>query len=323
MVRTYAACDRWIGQASPTRCWTTAPFSAWSLTTAARPPHTAWSTWVRCWRKPGCWSTRKAPHRGGGGGEGGGGGGGIDWTKTKAAPLGVVNIFVNLEGEPTGIVEPGEEYEQVRRDIIHALYEYRHPETGYCPFTLAVRREDAEVVNYCNDLAGDVVYAVLPEFDGAHGHQLPQRPPRLGLPAHPLRPRRRRRQTGRPPGAPGAPGQRRAHIGLHHRLAHTSPVRRTRRHGGAATAGLAPGAPVVRVGVGAKHSPDPRGTATGVAANASPWWCLRERPYLRCPRRAAVDACIRDIMLVPGGRSIRRTAGLHAAIQANASPLRP
>ncbi|MBI3973279.1 MAG: alkaline phosphatase family protein [Chloroflexi bacterium] len=98
----------------------------------------------------------------------------IDWSKTKAAPVGVVNIYVNLKGrEPTGIVEPGQEYEQVRRDIIHALYTYREPNAGYCPFNLAVRREDAEVVNMWGDLVGDVVYATLPEFDGAHGHQLP------------------------------------------------------------------------------------------------------------------------------------------------------
>ncbi|MGH2367177.1 MAG: alkaline phosphatase family protein, partial [Chloroflexota bacterium] len=69
--------------------------------------------------------------RGGGGGEGGGGGGEIDWAKTKAAPVGLVNIYVNLKGrEPTGIVEPGAEYEQVRRQIIEALMSYRDPDAG-------------------------------------------------------------------------------------------------------------------------------------------------------------------------------------------------
>ncbi len=98
----------------------------------------------------------------------------IDWTKTKAAPQGVVNIFLNVKGrEPTGIVEPGEEYEQVRRDVIHALTSYRDPQAGYCPFTIALRREDAEAVAMWGELVGDVVYATLPEFDGAHGHQLP------------------------------------------------------------------------------------------------------------------------------------------------------
>lgn len=98
----------------------------------------------------------------------------VDWSKTRAAPSGVVNVFVNLKGrEPAGIVEPGDEYERVRREIVHALYSYRDPQAGYCPFSLAVRREDAEAVNMWGPLVGDVVYAVLPEFDGAHGHQLP------------------------------------------------------------------------------------------------------------------------------------------------------
>ena len=85
----------------------------------------------------------------------------------------MVNLFVNLEGrEPTGIVKP-EDYEQVRRETIEALMAYRDPEAGYCPFVFALRREDAEVVNMWGELVGDLVYATLPEFDGAHGHQLP------------------------------------------------------------------------------------------------------------------------------------------------------
>ncbi len=34
-------------------------------------------------------------------------------------------------------------------------------------------RADAEMVNLTGDLVGDVVYALRPEFDGAHGRQLP------------------------------------------------------------------------------------------------------------------------------------------------------
>ena len=103
----------------------------------------------------------------------GNGGQVVDWTRTKAAPVGNVNIYVNLKGrEPTGIVEPAD-YEQVRRDIIHALNGYREPGAGYCPFVFALRREDAEVANLWGELVGDIVYATLPEFTGAHGPQLP------------------------------------------------------------------------------------------------------------------------------------------------------
>ena len=57
--------------------------------------------------------------------------------------------------------------------IIAALHSYKDVETGRHPFTLAVTRADAEMFNLQGDLVGDVVYALRPEFDGAHGKQLP------------------------------------------------------------------------------------------------------------------------------------------------------
>ena len=100
-------------------------------------------------------------------------GGKIDWRRTRAAPVGLVHIFVNLEGrEPGGIVAP-EDYQRTRLEIIEALHAYRDSETGRCPFALAVTREDAEMFNLWSELVGDVVYALRPEFDGAHGKQLP------------------------------------------------------------------------------------------------------------------------------------------------------
>jgi len=96
----------------------------------------------------------------------------IDWSRTKAAPVGVSHIFINLQGrEPTGIVPP-DKYEETQHQIIGALYSYREPETGRNPFALALTRADAEMVNLTGDLVGDVVYALRPEFDGAHGRQL-------------------------------------------------------------------------------------------------------------------------------------------------------
>ena len=97
----------------------------------------------------------------------------VDWSRTKAHPVGIVNVFLNLKGrEPDGIVEPAE-YEQTRRDLIELLMEYREPTSGEHPFSLVLSREDAEMVNLWGPLMGDVVYALRPEFDGAHGHQLP------------------------------------------------------------------------------------------------------------------------------------------------------
>ena len=108
-----------------------------------------------------------------------GGGRVIDWDYTRALPVGLVNIFINLKGrEPNGIVDPLD-YEATQREIIAALYEYCDPATGRHPFSLALTRADAEMVNLWGELVGDVVYALRPEFDGAHGRQLPSA--RLGL----------------------------------------------------------------------------------------------------------------------------------------------
>ncbi len=97
----------------------------------------------------------------------------IDWTETRALNVGLVHVFINLMGrEPNGIVA-AEDYEATQREIIAALHAYRDPETGRHPFSLAVTREDAEMLNLHGDLVGDVVYALRPEFDGAHGKQLP------------------------------------------------------------------------------------------------------------------------------------------------------
>jgi predicted AlkP superfamily phosphohydrolase/phosphomutase len=97
----------------------------------------------------------------------------IDRSRTRAANVGLVHIFVNLKGrEPGGIVSK-QDYEAVQREIIAALYEYKDPETGQHPFALALTRADAEMVNLWGNLVGDVVYALRPDFDGAHGKQLP------------------------------------------------------------------------------------------------------------------------------------------------------
>jgi predicted AlkP superfamily phosphohydrolase/phosphomutase len=103
----------------------------------------------------------------------------IDWARTRAAAIGLVHVFVNLQGrEPDGIV-PSADYETVQRAVIDALLDYRHPETGQRAFALAVPRADAEMLNLWGDLVGDVVYALRAEYDGAHGKQLPSA--RLGI----------------------------------------------------------------------------------------------------------------------------------------------
>lgn len=97
----------------------------------------------------------------------------VDWSKTKAVPQRSSYIYVNLKGrDPHGIVEPSE-YEQVRDEIIKALYEYTDPETGKKPIALALKREDARIIGLYGDMIGDIVYALTPDFGGQHGNLLP------------------------------------------------------------------------------------------------------------------------------------------------------
>jgi predicted AlkP superfamily phosphohydrolase/phosphomutase len=68
----------------------------------------------------------------------------IDWTKTKAYFGGNLSaIYINLQGrEPQGIVKPGEEYEQVREEIIRGLESLVDPYDGEAVFDHVFRKEE-------------------------------------------------------------------------------------------------------------------------------------------------------------------------------------
>ncbi len=98
----------------------------------------------------------------------------IDWSKTRAVFQRSAYVYVNLKGrDPHGIVEPGEEYERLRDEIINILYDYTDPETGLKPVALALKKEDARLLGLYGPGIGDVVYALRPEFTDEHGSQLP------------------------------------------------------------------------------------------------------------------------------------------------------
>jgi predicted AlkP superfamily phosphohydrolase/phosphomutase len=99
----------------------------------------------------------------------------IDWSRTRALvqPHRSCHIYVNLKGrDPQGIVEPGEEYERVRDDVIRALYDYTDPEKGVKPVILALKREDARIIGLHGNRVGDVVWALDPRFGAEHGPYL-------------------------------------------------------------------------------------------------------------------------------------------------------
>jgi hypothetical protein len=102
----------------------------------------------------------------------------VDWERTKVAFYFSTPEYVriNLEGrEPNGIVKP-EEYEGVRAEVITALYGTRDPETGECPISLVLRKEEAAMFEHWGERFADIVYFVKAQyflsdfgFDGSIG----------------------------------------------------------------------------------------------------------------------------------------------------------
>jgi predicted AlkP superfamily phosphohydrolase/phosphomutase len=68
----------------------------------------------------------------------------VDWKQTKAYAFGKYGqIFINLRGrEPQGIVEPGEEYEQLLKEISRRLLKLVHPKTGEKMIQEVLRKEE-------------------------------------------------------------------------------------------------------------------------------------------------------------------------------------
>ena len=97
----------------------------------------------------------------------------VIWEKTKAVPQRACYVYVNVKGrDPDGIVEPGEEYEDVRDRIIEAFYDYVEPNTGKRPFSLVLKKEDARVLGQYGPRVGDIVYALHTQYGHEHGQGL-------------------------------------------------------------------------------------------------------------------------------------------------------
>jgi predicted AlkP superfamily phosphohydrolase/phosphomutase len=68
----------------------------------------------------------------------------VAWSQTVAFSDEIMDgIWINVKGrEPEGIVEPGEEYERVREDIIRRLKDLKDPHNGEQVFEVVYKRED-------------------------------------------------------------------------------------------------------------------------------------------------------------------------------------
>jgi predicted AlkP superfamily phosphohydrolase/phosphomutase len=84
----------------------------------------------------------------------------IDWNNTQAFCQGMVHIYVNLKGrEPSGIIKPGKDRDDLVRRVIDMLYDIKDPETGLRPITLALDNQDAQFLGLGGERSGDIVYA--------------------------------------------------------------------------------------------------------------------------------------------------------------------
>ncbi len=81
----------------------------------------------------------------------------VDWSQTKAYSFGATGgIFVNLKGrQPSGIVGPGREYENVRDEIVEKLSKVVNPKTGEPANFRIYRREEIHHGKYA-DFAPDI-----------------------------------------------------------------------------------------------------------------------------------------------------------------------
>ena len=83
----------------------------------------------------------------------------VDWQNTVAYSLGNVGqIYLNVAGrEPLGCVQPGQEYERIRAQIMEHLLELRDPDTRERVVEAVYRREDIYAGDYL-ELAPDIVF---------------------------------------------------------------------------------------------------------------------------------------------------------------------
>lgn len=97
----------------------------------------------------------------------------IDMSVSRAVAQRTCHVYVNLKGrDPNGIVEP-EDYKKVQEEICDALLTYRDPVSGMRPVRMALPNREGRFIGLHGPKAGDVIYAIKPEFGGQHGAQLP------------------------------------------------------------------------------------------------------------------------------------------------------
>lgn len=87
-----------------------------------------------------------------------------DWPNTKAYSIGSGLIYINLKGrEPLGAVNPGQEYEKLRKQIAAHLYRLKDPETGEFVIEKVYRKEEIYTGPHMNAFP-DIVFIPKPGY---------------------------------------------------------------------------------------------------------------------------------------------------------------
>lgn len=90
----------------------------------------------------------------------------IDWSKTRAYVSAFLLLNVNLKGrDPQGIVSPGEEYDELKRELIELLRGWKDPKTGQHVMTdVFDPMKDGAFYALGSELDGDVRYFTAPGY---------------------------------------------------------------------------------------------------------------------------------------------------------------
>ncbi len=93
---------------------------------------------------------------------------------SKAVANRYMFVHVNLKSKfAHGCVED-EDFETVQQQIIDALLDYKHPETGERPVIFALKSRDAQIMGMGSpEQGGDVIYALKAKYMAEHGYGLP------------------------------------------------------------------------------------------------------------------------------------------------------
>ncbi|HET7706825.1 MAG TPA: alkaline phosphatase family protein, partial [Thermoanaerobaculia bacterium] len=67
----------------------------------------------------------------------------VDWSKTRAYAMGLGELYINLKGrEAQGIVNPGAEYDALKKELQEKLVQMTDPEDGALPVRRVLSREE-------------------------------------------------------------------------------------------------------------------------------------------------------------------------------------